>query len=135
MKNKSMAENEKFANEVIKPIMDKIHEVAFTCIETYKGDSDEPINIPLCVNEGVLETLDEVIEHCESQAGWADGASIIGFALGKDGLRPGRRYRSMAKIAIALRDLIKAKNDQLEEEKNGMREHEGRERMAAMLGF
>lgn len=126
---------EEFADGVIKPIMETIYEKAFDCIETYKGDSNEPIKIPFSVHDGILETLDEIIEHCESQAGWADGASVISFALGKDGMRPGRQFRSMAKIATALRDLIKAKDDQIKTELSAMQEHEKTENMAKALGF
>jgi hypothetical protein len=35
----------------------------------------------------------------------------------------------------ALRDLIKAKNDQIEEELSNAHEHQERQRLAAMLGF
>jgi len=126
---------EKIANEVLQPIMERVYEVAFDCLETYKDGTDEPIRVPFGAHDGILETLNEIIEHCESQAGWADGASVIGFALGKDGMRPGRQYRSMAEIVTALRDLIKAKDEQIKTELSSLREHEERERMAAMLGF
>jgi hypothetical protein len=123
------------ATEIIAPIMEKLFEVAFDCMETYKPDSEIPVVIPIGVKEGVLEKLDEVIEHCHEQAGHYDAASLIGFALGKDGAKPGRKYRGMEKVATALRDLISARNDQIEAEFHGEREHHERERMAAALGF
>jgi hypothetical protein len=134
-KEKNKEKFEKIANEILKPIIDKVYEVAFEYIETYKGDSDEPIKVPLAIKENIIETLDEVIKHCEDQAGFYDSASIIGYALGKDGSRPGQEYRHMIAIATAIRDLISAKNDQVKDELEYMRKQQNNARTASNLGF
>jgi hypothetical protein len=135
MSDKSESRFEKLATEIITPIMQKVYEVAFECLETYKGDSDKPLIVPFAVKDGVLEGLDEVISYCEDRAGYYESASIIGFALGKDGMKPARQMESMAEVATALRDLIKAKNDQIKAELEGVQEHAKRERMAKAMGF
>ena len=125
---------DEIATEIIAPIMEKLSEVAFeNAVVEHDGEKDTIV--PLRVKDGVLEKLDEVIEHCHEQAGHYDSASIIGFALGKDGAKPGRKYRAMAEVATALRDLIKARNDQIETEISSMREQIERECMAKALGF
>jgi len=124
-----------FSVEVIVPIMQKMYEVAFESIESIIGESNEIISIPLGVKDGVLETLDEIISYCIERAGTSDGASLIGFALGRDGMKPGRQFRSMQKIATALRDLIEAKDEQIKQEIAGTREYAERERVANMLGL
>jgi hypothetical protein len=135
METKEEGRFDKLANEVISPIMQKIYEAAFECIETYKPNSDEPVIIPMFVKEGVLEGLDQVIEHCESQASHYDSASVIGFALGKDGLKPGRQFRGMAETATALRNLIAVKNEQIKAELSEMGNQRKHEQIAAAMGF
>ena len=120
---------EKIANEIITPIMQAVYETAFNCLETEKG------LVPIGVKDGVLESLDEVIERTEDIASFYDSASVVGFALGKDGNKPGRQHRSIAKIACALHGLIKSKDDQIKSELSAMQEHDKREYMAKVMGF
>jgi hypothetical protein len=133
MKEKTEGKFDKIANDVLKPIIDKVYEVAFEYIETYKDD--EPIKVPLAIKKNILETLDEVIEHCKDRASYYDGVSIISFALGKDGMRPGQNYRHMVAIATAIRDLVSAKNDQVKDELEYMKIQQKNEHTASMLGF
>ena len=135
MKAEKQERINKCSKEIIKPIMDRVYGIAFDCIEQFHGDSNDVIVLPLGVKEGVLETLDEIIEHCRDQASFYDSASLIGFAMGKDGLRPGRQYRSMGEIATGLRDLIKAKDDQVKDELAWHSEQEQYKRTAEILGF
>ena len=124
-----------FSVEIIVPIMQKVYEVAFESIESISGESDGITFVPVGVRDGVLETLDEIISYCIERAGTADGASLLGFALGRDGMKPSRQFRSMQTIATALRDLIEAKDEQIKEEIASTMEHAERERVANMLGF
>jgi hypothetical protein len=62
-------------------------------------------------------------------------ASVIGYALKKDGDAPARRYRGMLEVAIALRKLIEARNEQIENEIAAVGEYEARNAMAEQLGF
>jgi hypothetical protein len=102
---------------------------------SFKGDSENPIFIPLGVKEGLLEELEQIIEHCESKASYYNSASIIGFALGKDGLKPAREYNSMAEVATALRDLILAKEKQVKDGLSEMGRQRENERIASIMGF
>jgi len=120
---------DEIANHVIKPIIDKVNEVAFICVCTNSGD------MPIAVKEGILEKLDEVIEHLESQQSFYASASVVGYALGKDGDAPARKYKGMAEVATALRDLIKARKEQMEAEIAAVGEHKERTAMAKKLGF
>jgi len=126
---------DKISNGVIFPIMQKIHEVAFESIETFKGDTENSIFVPLSVKEGLLEELDQIIEHCKSKASYYNSASIIGFAIGKDGLKPVREYNSMAEVATALRDLIAAKDKQIKTELQEKHRQGENERIASVMGF
>ena len=140
MENEAEAPEEKsrfeeIAREIITPVMDKVSEVAFDFIHQYKRDSETPINIPVGVKDGVLEKLDEVVEYLKDRASYYAGASLIGYALGQDGAAPGRRYKGMAEVAGALRDLITARNEQIKAECAGMREYEEQKRTAKKLGF
>ena len=127
----------KTATEIIAPIMERVYEVAFDCMETFKSGEPEPksVKIPFNAKEDVIEGLDEIIEHLKGRESYMNSASIIGYALGRDGMKPARQYRSMAAIAEALRDLIQAKDDQIKEELSGLKEHQERERIANMMGF
>ena len=136
MDNKENKERfEKIVNEIIKPIMDKVYEVTFHYIETYKGTDDEAIKIPVGIKDDIVEKLDEVISYLKDQAGYYDGASLIGFALGRDGSRPGKKYKQMAAIAQAIRDLVSAKDDQIKDELEYMSKQQENARMASNLGF
>jgi hypothetical protein len=129
---------DEFATDVIRPIMQAMFKAAFECLSYCREDSDEEELVPYAVKEGVLETLDDIIEHCGSQAGWADAASLFGFAAGRDGMKPGREFRRMEGITKALRDLIQAKKDQIQGELADMKEQEKRAKLAAIadkLGF
>jgi hypothetical protein len=117
------------ADSIIKPIIDEVSKTAFQCVYT-----DSHI-IPIAIKEGVLEKLDEVIEHLEDQQSFYASASIIGDALGKDGNAPARKYKGMVEVATALRDLIKARKEQMETEIAAAREHNERTAMAERLGF
>jgi hypothetical protein len=132
---KAKGEFDDFAINVITPIMNKIYEVAFDCLNTYECDSDVPVIIPFSVKEGVLEILEKIIQHCEKQKSFYASASIIGFALGRDGMKPSREYEGMSAISQALFDLIKAKDDQIKEELNGIRKEQVNERLAFAMGF
>jgi hypothetical protein len=116
---------DEIAVDVLAPIMRKIDEVAFSTI----GQT------PLSIKDGVIEKLEEAIEYLDEQASFSDSASIIGFALGKDGLRPGQKLRHMIAIVTAMRDLIKARNDQVKDELSYECEHKMSEYLASMLGF
>jgi len=118
-----------FATDILKPIIDKVSEVAFECICT-----DKDI-IPIAIKEGVLEKFDEVIEHLENQKSFYASASVIGYALGKDGDAPARKFKGMVEVATALRDLIKARKVQMENEIAAVGEHKKRTAMAENLGF
>jgi len=111
---------DKISNEVITPIMQVIYGVAFEKIEMHKIGLENPIIVPLGVKEGLLEELDQIIDYCKSRASYHDSASVIGFALGRDGLKPGRQFNSMAEVAAALRDLIAAKDKQIKAELSEM---------------
>ena len=117
------------ATGVIKPIIDIVNGVAFTCVCTNSGD------MPIAVKEGVLEKLDEVIEFLEERESYYQSISVIGYALGKDGDAPARKYRGMVEVATAIRDLIKARKEQMEAEIAAAGEHKERTAMAESLGF
>ena len=118
-----------FATDILKPIIDKVNEVAFICVCTNSGD------MPIAVKEGVLEKFDEVIEHLEDQQSFYASASVVGYALRKDGDAPARKFKGMVEVATALRDLIKARKVQMENEIAAVGEHKKRTAMAENLGF
>jgi len=118
------------ATDILKPIMDKVSEVAFDCFYSDGGKIE-----PFAVKEGLLEKLDEVIDHLSDQESHYAATSIIGFALGKDGDAPARRFRGMLEVATALRGLIIARKEQVENELAAVVEREKRTAMAERLGF
>jgi len=126
---------DEIAVNVIAPIMNKIYEVAFDCLETYHHDSETPIIVPFAVKANVIEELEEVLKHCQQKESFYHSASVIGYALGKDGMKPARQYGSMARVCKALLDLLEAKNDQIKEELEYAKNGQARERMASVLGF
>jgi hypothetical protein len=115
--------------DILTPIMRKVDEVAFHCIY---ADSEL---VPLSIHDDVLEKLEEIIDHLKKQTSYFESASLIGYALGKDGSRPGEKYRHMTAIAQAMRDLIKARNDQVKDEMDYMLRNQKNEQVAAMMGF
>ena len=121
---------DEIAEDVILPIMRKIDSVAFHGMFNDKDDF-----VPTIIKKGILEDLEKIIEHLESRISYLDSASIIGFSMGKDGLRPGQKFRKMLALAIAIRDLIKARNDQLQDELEYLRKHNREDHIAEMLGF
>ncbi|MDR1837569.1 MAG: hypothetical protein LBQ89_07925 [Treponema sp.] len=137
-KNETPEEKSRFeeiAKEIISPIMDKVCEVAFDYIEQYKSDSDVSIRIPIGVKEGVLEKLCDVADYLQDRASYYKSASLIGFALGKDGDAPGRRFEEMADIAVALCGLIEARDSQIKSELAGAEKRINQEMTAKILGF
>jgi len=121
------------AKEVIEPVMQKIYEVAFDCV--YNTSGDQLKLFPLNVKEGLLEQMDEVIGHLEERIGFFQSASIIAFACGEDGIKPVRKFHQMTEVAIALRNLIKVKDDQIKAEFGDAKEKRAREKMAKTMGF
>jgi hypothetical protein len=135
MSERANGEFDDFAVNVITPIMNKIYEVAFDCFETFKHDSDEPVTVPLGVKEGMLEKLEKITQFCKEQKSYYESASIIGFALDRDGMKPSRKYGDMAAISHALFNLIKAKDDQIKKELKDVNRKNEEERIASIMGF
>jgi len=126
---------EDIAKNVLGPIMQKVDEMAFDCISSYKGDSDTPTHHPFYVKDGVLKKLNEVITYLEDRESYYRNASLIAFALKKDGDKPARKYKGMLSVAKAIWGLIVARQEQIQAEIDSAQKDQNYDEIARKLGF